>query len=395
MDSWRLSWIIRGAGLLVLLTVVGCQPQLVPIEVTRVVNAGVVEIEEIPVTRVITEEVTRVVTEEVTRIVPEEIIIEVTKVPLGTEIRPIQLLFPPTVSAAVITARIQPLVVALEAATGQSFEVGVADSATTAVSLLCGAPQDTIAVLAAQDAVLAAGQCEAVVGQVAVARDSYTWQLGMAVTRRDSGLRSLEDLAGKRWAVADMTNLASFRYFQAKFAELGIEPGEVVIVPGDSEAMLAVYRGEVDFATGNFTPPILPYDERQWVYGEDDPEIWWRFGRSPERSPIGYVVAGTDPDFGGYQIRDARARVFDTNEAIFDETRIVALSEPVPNDTIVYGAEFPLGLARQITTVLEAFVLSETCNSSLCSTDFYGWVGLETAITADYDAIQYVLDAGK
>ena len=114
----------------------------------------------------------------------------------------------------------------------------------------------------------------------------------------------------------------------------------------------------VDFTTAVFVPPVMPLD-RQWVFGETEPEEWRVLGISPTRSPIGYVLVAGEPEFGGYRLRDARARLFDTTPDIFDVTRILALSEPIPNETVVFGADFPLLLARQTLATMAEFAASE------------------------------------
>ena len=365
-----------------LLFITACQPQVVTLEVTRMVELGVVAEQSpqiVEVTRIVPQSV------EVTRIVTEEVVLEVTKSPLGTQARPVQLLFPPVFDTAVTNSRGSTLAEALTQATGHEFVVGVVDSEQTAVSILCSAPIDTIAFLSAAGYVLAHEQCGVQPGMVAQQGGAaLTWQAGMLVTGRNSGLNALEDLAGKRWAVSDTQSLPNVLYFQALFAEAGIEVGEMVEVAGDSAAMLAVLNGEVDFATAVYLPPVLPFEERLWEYGEDRPEVWRRLGILPKRSPIGYVLVNGEPEFGGYRIRDARSRIFDVEPEIFAQTQIVALGGQLPNETMMFGSEFPLGLAREIVDFMEVFGASETCAISLCSTDFYGWAGLEAVEDGAY-----------
>lgn len=379
------------AGLFVALFLTACQPNVAFVEVTRLVTVDgevVAEATAVPV------EVTRIVNQEVTRVVPEEIVVEVTKSPLGSEERPVQLLFPPAVNTAVITTRGEPLAQVLTEVTGQQFAVGIPDDTQTLIDLLCAAPQDTIGFLSALDYVRASRQCGVQPGLVAVRPDGLTWQAGMIVTRRDSGLNELEDLAGRRWGVVDTSSVTEFLAIQDQLAEAGVEPGEIVEFATTSSLMLALYNGEVDFVTAAYVPPILPYDERPWQYGEDAPEIWRRTGLSPTRSPIGYVIVFGEVEFGGYRLRDDRASIFDTVPGIYDETQILALSPQIPNGTVAFGADFPLGLARQVTAVLPQFATSEACVNSICSTDFYGWAGLEPATDDAYAPLLPLLETG-
>ena len=181
-------------------------------------------------------------------------------------------------------------------------------------------------------------------------------------------------------------------YFQALFAELGIEPGEIVPVQGDNTAMLAVLNGEVDFATGTFVPPLLPFLEETWVYGEDSPEVWRRVGIAPRRSGQGFIVVNGTPEQGGYHIRDARSGIFDSETTVFDETSILALSAQIPNDTITFGADFPVGLARELVPLFTEFAAQEACGASICSADFYNWQGVAPAEDAQFEPLRFTLN---
>lgn len=315
-----------------------------------------------------------------------------TLAPFGSAERPIQLLFPPVTDGNVISTRGEALAEALADATELAFEVGVTDSEAVLIQLLCDAPADTIGVLSAAGYVLAAEQCAAQVGPVAQSSDDQqVWQVGMLVTRRDSGLSSLEALDGRRWAVADTGDLATFHFFEAELAAAGIEPGDITFFPEDSSALLSVLNGESDFATADYVPPILPGGVL-WDYGEDAPEPWRITGISPQRSPIGYVLVNGEPTNGGYRLRDARARLFDTSPTIFDETQIVTLSQPIPNQSVVFGADIPQSVVRQVSRFLVEFGASEACATSLCAGDLYRWAGLQPAADDDYEPVRFMIE---
>ena len=383
-------WFIAAWVLLLLLA--ACQPQVMEIEVTRLVESapsseGVTAVSTPAPVEI---EVTRLITTEVVQEVP----IEITKSPLGTDARPVQILFAPISSPAVIMTRGQVLADALSQATGLQFAVGVADSEAALIDLMCTAPGDTIGVLSPLGVVQANSQCGAQAGNVAVHPDGLDWQAGMIVARRDSGILTLADLAGKRGAVPDAASLPNAKAIETMLQEAGVEVAEIIEVPGDNSAMLAVFDGEVDFAVGTYTPPIMPYEERLWQYGVDSAEIWRQLGIAPERSPIGYVLVIGEPEFGGYRLRDARAGIFDIQPEIYNQTRIVALSPQIPNETVSFGRDFPLALARQVISELQAFAMSEACATSVCASDFYDWRGLEPAADEQYDPIRDIVAAG-
>ena len=334
-------------------------------------------------------EVTRTITETVTVVVEAPIVAE--RPLLGTAERPFQLLFAPITDVAVISHRAQLLADWLTEETGQQFQAGIVDNEQRLIDLMCAAPQETVGFLPALGVALANQQCGITAVNSAVQENGLSWQAGMIVIRQDSGIEALADLDNKIWAVPSETSLTTVYYFQALFAAQNIEPAEIVYLPGDNTAMLALFNGEVDFATGTFLPPILPFSERDWVFGEDDPEIWRQTGESPSRSGIGFVVVNGRPENGGYRVRDARSGVFDTVRAIFDETVILTLSPPLPTDSVAVGGDFPFAMAQQLAPLLNEFAASEQCADSLCAPDFYDWNGLETAVSTSYDPLHFVI----
>lgn len=383
--------VVRRIALLSLLCwLVACQPQVVTVEVTRLV-AGETAVSAPPgeVTRIVP--VTREVVVEATRLV--ETAVEVTKTPLGSKERPLQLLFTPTIDTDLLSRRTQPLLEAMQAATGLHVAVGIVDDEQTLVGLLCQAPQDTIGFLTAVGYTLARQQCHAQLGLVAIHDDGYPWQADMLVSRPDlSGVRTvadLVDLGDVRLAVNRADSLQT-RYLEALLLANGVAVAEKQVQPGDNSSLLAVYEGEADIATGTFTPPILPFAEQPWRYGDDTPELWRRLGLPPTRSGLGYILVNGTPETGGYRIRDARAGVFDSREDIFDVTRVITTTAPIPNETIAFGSDFPLGLSRTATEALLDFAAADVCATSLCSPDFYGWAGLAVAADVDYDPIRFI-----
>lgn len=362
---------------LLVLALGACQPQTVEVEVTRVVTeTSEVEV-EVPV------EVTRVVTETVTETVVEE----AEEIPLGSEERPIKVLFVPSVEVDAIISGGEVLAQALEEATGLKFEVSVPTSYAATIEEMCASPDDTIGFIPAQGYVLANQRCGVTVGGAAV-RFGLAWYAAQIVVPMDSDIETVEDLAGKTWAIRDFGSTSGYLYPLSMFTEMGIEPGEIVESGGHNNAMLAVYNGEVDFATAFFSPPLLPNFEREWTYGVDDPEIWREAGEPPVRTEEGRTFVAGGPEEGGYRILDARSSVTDTAPDIFERTRILALTPQIPNDSVSFGPEFPLALAGDIIDALVEFTASEACLQSICSEEFYNWTGLEEVTDSFYDPVR-------
>lgn len=393
MSKKRIVWFVIG-WLLLSVVAVACQPQTV--EVTRVVTETTevevpVEVEvEVPV------EVTRIVTEVQTETVVEEVPVE--KPPLGSEERPIQVLFVPSVEVDAIISGGDLLAQELEKATGYKYVVSVPTSYAATIEAMCASPEDTIGFIPALGYVLANERCGV---QVGLASIRFGWPVYWAqiVVRDDSGIETIEDLDGKTWGAPSVTSTSGFLVPSAIFADAGIEPGEIVETGGHTNAMLAVAQGDVDFATSFFSAPLLPYYARKWNPATDDPEIWREAGVAPERTEAGRVFVNGDPADGGYRVLDARSSAMATYPTIFEETHILQISDPIPNDTLSFGAQFPLSLAQEISSAVAEYAGSDACNEppegtiTLCSDAFYNWTGAEQVLDSAFDPTRFLIEA--
>ncbi len=392
MSRSKITWLI--VGLLVLAVgLAACQPQTVEVEVTRVVT----EMEEVEVPVEVEVEVPVEVTRVVTETVTEEVMVE--EAPLGSEERPIQVLFVPSVDADAIIAGGDVMAQELEKATGLKYEVSVPTSYAATIEAMCASPEDTIGFIPALGYVLANERCGVQVGLASV-RFGWPYYWSQIVVRDDSGIESIEDLAGKSWGAPSVTSTSGYLVPLAELTDAGIEPGEVVETGGHTGAMLAVAQGDVDFATGFFSPPLLPNYARNWNPATDDPEIWREAGSNAELTEAGRVFVNGDPADGGYRILDARAAAMETYPTIFEETRILQISDEIPNDTLSYGADFPLALAQEISVALKAYAESDACQNpedettvTLCSDAFYSWTGAEQVLDSAFDPTRLMIEA--
>jgi phosphonate transport system substrate-binding protein len=394
MSGRKLILLVVG---LLLLTVAlsACQPQTVEVEVTRVVTETQTQVEEVEVPVEVEVEVTRVVTEVQTETVVEE----VEPAMLGSEDRPIQVLFVPSQEADVIIAGGELLAQELENATGYKFEVSVPNSYAATIESMCASPDDTVGFIPALGYVLANERCGVQAGLAAV-RFGWPFYWSQILVRTDSGIETLEDLEGKTWGVPSVTSTSGFLVPSSQLIEAGITPGETVEFGGShTSTALGVANGDVDFATTFFSPPLLPNNERTWNPETDDPEIWREANAPVELTPEGRAYVAGGPDEGGYRVLDARVAAMETFPTIFDETRILQISDEIPNDTMSFGSGFPLGLAEEISQAVKAYAESDECQNApegtftLCSDAFYAWTGAAQARDSDFDPVRSMIDA--
>lgn len=297
---------------------------------------------------------------------------------LGSEANPIQVYFVPSVEAGVITTGGEVMAAALNEATGLHFEVFVPTSYAATVEAMCAAPANSMGFIPAAGYVIASNRCGVEVEAAAVRRG---WPVYWAayIVRRDSGIRTFNDLAGKSWAYPDAGSTSGYIFPLVELTQAGIEAGERVEAGSHNNVVTAVYNGEAEFGTTFFSPPV----------GEFAP---WSIGDSPEPFDLtveeSYIGEDGNLYVGNLRILDARANIRETAPDVIEQVKVLRLSAPIPNDTLSFGPDFPEDLRTQIVDALIAFSKTEGWASSIGSEDFYGWSSIAPVEDSLYDIVR-------
>lgn len=314
---------------------------------------------------------------------------------VGSAENPVKVLFVPSVEAEVIVTGGDIMKAALEEATGLSFEVTVPTSYAATIEEMCASPTNTMGFIPGLGYVLASNRCGVDVSFKAV-RFGWSVYWAQILVGRDSGLETLEDLEGKTWAMPDTGSTSGFMVPSLMFDEAGVTPGEQVETGGHPQAALAVYRGEADFATTFFSPPLTPNFD--WAVG-DEPEIPADIIDTCAPNEEGSrLFCGTED--AQWRVLDARASARSDAPDIIQKVKIMMISPEIPNDTLSFGPEFPADVRAQIEDALLAFAAlcdddaeGDDCewNASIGNQDFYGWSGIDTAVDSEYDSLRSIV----
>jgi phosphonate transport system substrate-binding protein len=302
---------------------------------------------------------------------------------IGSESNPIQVFFVPSVEAGVITTGGEVMAAALEEATGLNFEVSVPTSYAATVEAMCASPSNSMGFIPAAGYVIASQRCGVEVMAAAVRRG---WPVYWAayIVRRDSDIYTFGDLAGRTWGYGDTGSTSGYIFPLVELTTAGIEPGDRVETGGHNQTVQAVYNGEVEFGTTFYSPPAMPEGYADWQIG-DLPEP---YDLSVDESRIVTEGDATQLFVGDIEILDARRNIAVDAPDVVDQVRILRLSNPIPNDTLSFGPEFPAELRQQILDALIAFSSTEAWASSIGSEDFYGWSGISPIGDETYDIIR-------
>ena len=305
---------------------------------------------------------------------------------IGSPEHPIKVLFVPSVDANIIVAGGEIMAAALNEATGLTFEVSVPTSYAAVIEEMCASPTDTIGFIPGLTYAIGSQTCGIDVAFKAV-RFGFDVYWAQVLVARDSEIDDLSDLEGLKWGYGDVSSTSGYMVPLVMLQEAGVTPGEEVQTGGHNQSAQAIYNGEVDFATTFYSPPTLV----------DTGEVVWEEGQDPEVPADVIDSCGLNADgnlvCGNYRVRDARANIREASPDVIQKVRILSVSDPIPNDTLSFGPEFPADLRAQLEAALVAFAGTEEWAASIGSQDFYNWTGIAPATDEEYDFIRAMITA--
>ncbi len=267
---------------------------------------------------------------------------------LGSPERPIQLMLTPSVENQKVTTSADSLVAYLHRATGLHFTAAVPSSYIVVVESFGSGGVD-MAITNTFSYVLAHEKYGAEAAMMVVRRGGETHYRGQIIAHTESGITSLRDLNGKRFAYVDAASTSGYILPKALLERNGIKLGEILFAGRHDNVVTMVYQRQVDAGATYYSPP--------------------------------------DPQTG--EVLDARVRVRAQYPDVLEKVRIIALTEPIPNDPIVFRRGFPAELRDTIVRALLAFQQTPTGRRILY--DAYSIEGLAPASDHDYDQLRDVI----
>jgi phosphonate transport system substrate-binding protein len=238
----------------------------------------------------------------------------------------------------------------LERETGLSIKMIIPSSYDALVDHF-SSPTPCFAMMSSQSYVLAHQKYGALV-KLRTVRFGHSVYYGMIIARAGSGIKDINGLKGRTIAYTDELSTSGYLYPKKMLERSSVIPGKVMFVKKHDEVVRLVYEGKVDAGAAFFSP------------------------------------ASSDGI-----IRDARARLKDKYPDVENKVIIVAKTDAIPNDPIVFSKNFNAEIARKLYTALVKLATDAKGKQTLL--DLYGTEGFVKASDADYNSLRAVMGMAK
>jgi phosphonate transport system substrate-binding protein len=203
------------------------------------------------------------------------------------------------------------------------------------------------AVMSSQSYVVTNTRHQAMV-KLRTVRFGHSVYQGMIVTHASSGIKTLEDLQGKTIAYTDANSTSGYLYPKKLLKKNNIKTGKEVFLKKHDEVVKQVYERKVDAGAAFYSAP----------------------------SADG-------------ALRDARTRILEKYPDAEKKIIILATTDLIPNDPVVFSKNFDMAVANKLCLALMKLSQDEKGRKILI--ELYGVDGFVKASNADYNSLRNVM----
>ena len=267
---------------------------------------------------------------------------------LGTKNNPIKLYFTPSVDADTIATNSDQFIKFLEKETGLYFKTGIPTSYIAVVEAF-GSLRADIGVMNSFGYIMANEKYGAT-AKLRVLRYGHDYYQGQIIAHVDSGIKNVEDIAGKKFAFTDPSSTSGYMFPLKILKDSKVEPGQTTFTGKHDSVVISIYQRQVDAGATYYSAP-----------SEDG------------------------------KIRDARARVKTQFPDVEDKIKIVKVTDKIPNDPFVFRKDLPAEITTKFIAAVKKFISSEAGKAAFKK--IYSVEGVVDTTDADYNSLRDMIKA--
>lgn len=267
---------------------------------------------------------------------------------LGSQNNPVKLYFTPSVDAESITTNSVDFLRFLEKETGLFFKTGVPANYIAVVEAF-GSDRADIGVMNSFG-YLMANEKYGAEAKLKVIRHGEDFYRGQILAHVDSGINSVEDIKGKKFAFTDPSSTSGYMFPLKILKENNVELGDTTFAIKHDNVVTMIYQGQVDAGATYYSAP-----------SEDG------------------------------KIRDARARVKTQFPDVEDKIKIVQITEKIPNDPFVFRKGLNQEIVKKFISAVKKYI--ESPNGKQVFKNIYSVDGVVDATDKDYNGLRTMIKA--
>lgn len=267
---------------------------------------------------------------------------------LGTAQNPVKLYFTPSVDSETITTNSREFVNFLEKETGLKYKTGIPTNYISVVEAF-GSKRADIGVMNSFGYLLAHNKYGAE-AKLRVIRHGLDYYQGQIVARADSGIKTLKDLNGRKFAFTDPSSTSGYMFPLKAMNEAGVKPANSTFGIKHDNVISMIYQGQVEAGATFYSPP----------------------------SKEG-------------KIRDARARVKTQFPDVEEKIKIIHITEKIPNDPFVFRKDLPKEITTSFISAVKKYLSTKEGKEAF--ERIYSVEGVVDTSDADYAGLQNTIDS--
>ncbi|HWU42684.1 MAG TPA: phosphate/phosphite/phosphonate ABC transporter substrate-binding protein [Bdellovibrio sp.] len=264
---------------------------------------------------------------------------------LGSAENPIKFHMVPSVDSKVLASNSKVLKDYLEKNTPYKFQITIPQSFVAVVEAF-GTERADMASINTYGYYMA-HKAYGVEAHLTVIRNGLATYQSQFLARADGKIKTLKDLQGKKMAFVDPASMSGYLVPMKTLRDKKIEPKAIVFAMNHDAVVTMIYQGQVDAGATYYSPP------------QDG------------------------------HIEDARRLVKLQYPDVEQKVKIIELSDPIPNDPIVFRKDIPSEMKEKITDALLQFVATPEGRKALDL--MLGATNLKRSTDEDYDSVREML----
>jgi phosphonate transport system substrate-binding protein len=268
---------------------------------------------------------------------------------LGTRDNPVKIFFTPSVDANTIATNSVNFLKFMEKETGYYFKSGIPSNYVAVVEAF-GSNRADVAVMNSFGYLLANSKfgAEAKLKALRHGKDYYA---GAIYVSTKSGIKTMKDLNGKKFAFTDSSSTSGYLYPLKIFNDEKVKLGNTMFAIKHDNVITMIYQGQVDAGAAFYSDA-----------------------------------------FDG-KIKDARERVLTQFPDVEQKVKVLKVTDKIPNDPFVFRKGLDPAMTKKIIDALMKYIA--TPEGKAVFTTIYAIDGIVPASNKDYDSLRAVIKAAN